>query len=99
MTYLELMRRSTQLPSNFIVSGIKSSRWYFSLILNVIIFSISFTYIFIEALSLTISRFYMIDLNIFWISDIEYDPSGNSYISFHLLFLYDFFIFSMYSTY
>ena len=38
------------LPSNFIVSGIKSSRYYSEFILYVIVFSILFIYIFIEGL-------------------------------------------------
>ena len=39
------------IPSNFIVSGIKSSRKYPSLILNVILFSVLFTYILNKGLS------------------------------------------------
>ena len=39
------------IPSNFIISGIISSRKYPSLILNVIMFSVLFTYILNEGLS------------------------------------------------
>ena len=41
------------LPSNFIVSGVKSSRLYPFLILNVILFSILFTYICTDGLSIS----------------------------------------------
>ena len=53
------------LKSNFIVSGVKSSRLYLFLILNVNPFSMLFTYIFTDGLSIFFyiwKQFYCIDL-------------------------------------
>ena len=47
------------LSSNFIVVGVESSRWYPVLDLNVFLFSILFTYIIIEGLSVTASCFFL----------------------------------------
>ena len=58
--FLSLAILFSVLPSNFIVSGVKSSRWYPVLILNVILFSISFTYILIDGLSVFSSCFFKI---------------------------------------
>ena len=48
------------LPSNFIVSGVKSSRLYQFLILNVTLFSILFRYICIHGLSISSPCFFKI---------------------------------------
>ena len=45
MVFLSLVILFSVLPSNFIVSGVKSSRLYPFLILNLTLFSILFTYI------------------------------------------------------
>ena len=69
------------LPSNFIISGIWISWKYSVLILNAILFSIVFTYIVIEGLLLSLI-FPLCSFNIYskhsWLSNTEYDPSGNS---------------------
>ena len=49
-------------PSNFIASGVKSSGKYLVFILNVILFSILYTYIIIEWLSVTVSCYFKIYL-------------------------------------
>ena len=68
-----------------------------------ILFSILFTYVLIGRLSVTVSYFLMIHSKYLWISDTDYDTSGNSNLLFHvgadmlnLLFLYNF-ILSMFS--
>ena len=71
------------------------------------LFSISFTSIFIERLFLALMFslcFFNIQSKYSEISNTEHDPSGHSNSSFHvgadilnLLFLHDFFIFSMHS--
>ena len=73
-------------------------RKYVVLILNVIIFSILFKYILIERLSVFYSCFLNIYSKLFWMSNIEYDPSGNSNYSssagadiLNSLFSYEFF--------
>ena len=55
--FLSLVILFSVLPSNSIVSGVKSSRWYPVIILNVILFSILFTYILIDGLSIFSQRF------------------------------------------
>ena len=77
---------------NIKFSGEASNNWpnnlletnVYKTILNVILFSILFVYILIK--SLTVSSPYL--FNIYsewsWISDIEYDPSGNSKSLFHV---------------
>ena len=70
--------------SNFIVWGIKSWGWFPFLILNVILFSILFMYIFIRGLSVNASRFLIIYSKYSWISDTEYEPSGNWNSSFQV---------------
>ena len=72
------------LPSNFIVTGAKSSIWYQVLILNVILFSILFTYIFTNGLSIFSPCFFKIYSKKSWIFAIEYDPFGNLNLSFHV---------------
>ena len=64
------------------------------------LFSVLFTYIFIEKLLATFLCFLRVFSKYCGIPDTEFDPSGNSNFSFHvgvgllnLLFLYDFFIF------
>ena len=64
-------------------------------------------FIYIYSFWIIISHFlcsFMTYLKQFWISDTEYDPSGNSKLTFHvgadklnLLFLYKFLCFSLYS--
>ena len=54
-TFSSLVILLLVLPSNFIVSGVKSSREYPDFILNVIVFFILFMYIIIEGLSVTVS--------------------------------------------
>ena len=83
------------LPINFTVSRVESWRWYPVSILNVILISSLSTYILTWGLNVL---WFLIIYS--WISDTEYDPSGNSNSSFHVeadilntLFLYDFFIF------
>ena len=51
------------LPSNFIVSGVKCSRVYPSLILNVILFSVLFIYICTDGLSISSPCFFKIYQN------------------------------------
>ena len=70
--------------------------------LNVILFSISFTYILIEGLIVFSPYSFKIRSKQSWISDIQYDPPSNSNFSFYveadilnLLFLCDF----LYVTY
>ena len=65
-----------------------------------ILFSILFTYIIIDELSIFSPCFLRYTQKKSWISDVEYDLSGNSTLSFHvgadilhLLLLYDFFMF------
>ena len=88
----------------FILSPIFSGLEFWSvnyiLILYAILFSILFTYILIEGLSVFSPCFLKISSKQYWISDIEYYPSGNSNSWFlvgadilNLLFLYDFLIF------
>ena len=100
MTFRFLVILLLVLPNIFIVSSVKSSRWYPIFILNVILISIFFTYILIEGFSVAASSFFKIYPKKSWISGTEYDPSGNSNFSFHfgadilnLLFFYYFFIF------
>ena len=85
-------------PSNFIVSGVKNSRQYPLLILNVALFFILFTYIFVGTLSVSISEFLVMYSKQSCTSDTEYDPSLNSRVLFHSgagilnsLLLYNFF--------
>ena len=89
------------LPSNFIVSSVGSSKSYLVLnvivlILNVILFSVLFTNALIGGLPVSALYFLMVYSEKYWISDPEYEPSGNSNLSFHvgvnilnLLFSYD----------
>ena len=67
-------------------------------ILHVILFAVIFTYIIIEGLSVPVQCFFKICLKYSWISETEYDPSGDSNSSFYvgadildLLCLHDFF--------
>ena len=85
-------------PSNFIVSGVKNSRQYPVLILNVALFFILFIYIFVGALSVSISEFLVMYSKQSCTSDTEYDPSVNLRVLFHSgadilnsLLLYNFF--------
>ena len=55
---LSLVILFSVIPINFIVSGVKSSKYYPVLILNVILFSILFTYIIIEGLSILSPGFF-----------------------------------------
>ena len=67
------------LPRNFVVESLR----YPVLILNTIPFSIFFTYIFLTGgSSVSVSYFLMIYSKWSWITDTEYDPSGNSKLSF-----------------
>ena len=61
------------LLSNFTISGVKCSREGLILILNVILFSILFTYIFTEGSPVTALYFLMVYSKYSWISDTEYD--------------------------
>ena len=95
--FLSLVILFLVLPRNFIVLGVKSSRCYLVLILNVILFSILFIYILIDGLSKFSPCFLRIYSKESWISDIKYDLSGNSNTSFYvgadtlnLLLLYGF---------
>ena len=47
------------LPSNFMVSGVESSKIYLALIINVILLLVLLTYVFIGGLLLVISCFSM----------------------------------------
>ena len=47
------------LPSNFMVSGVESSKIYLALIINVILLLVLLTYVFIGGLLLVISCFLM----------------------------------------
>ena len=87
------------LPNNFIVSGVKTLRLRPVLILNVILFSILLTYILIDGILIFSSCFLKYTQNNLE-SDTEYDPSGNSNVSFHVgthilnsLLLYELFMF------
>ena len=97
-TFLFLVILHLVLPNNLIVSGVKSSRSYPIFILNVILFENFFTYILLGGFLVTVSCFLMIYSKWSWISDKEYNSSGNSNFSFrvgagnlNLLFLYNFF--------
>ena len=86
---------------SFSASSVKSSKHYPLWFLNVILFSLLFTYILIEEISITVSCFLMIYSKESWLSDAEYDPSDNSNSSFHvwayiinlIIFVWHFFIF------
>ena len=52
--FLSLVILFSELPSNFTVSGVKSSRWYAALILNAIPFSIVLIYIIAGGLSASV---------------------------------------------
>ena len=52
--------------------------------MNVILFSILFTYIFTDGLSIFSPYFFKIYSKQSLIFDTEYDPSGNSNLSFHV---------------
>ena len=82
--FLFLVFLFSVIPSNFIVTGAKSSIWYQVLILNVILFSILFTYIFTDGLSIFSPCFFKIYSKKSWIFAIEYDPFGNLNLSFHV---------------
>ena len=99
--FLSLVILFLALPSSFIVSGVKSSRLHPSLILNLILFPILFTYIYTDGLSIFSPCFLKcIQNNLEYLSDTEYYPSGNSNLSFHigadildLLLLYELLLF------
>ena len=76
------------LSSNFIVSGVKSSRQYPDLILDVILFSILLINDLIGKLSAKVSCYFLMHSKYIWISDAEYEPS----CKLNLLFLYELFI-------
>ena len=82
--FLTLVILFSVLPSNFVVSGVKTSRLYPFIILNVILSSTLFTYIFTDGLSIFSPCFSKIYSKQSWISGTEYDPSGNSNLSFHV---------------
>ena len=84
-TFLSLVILFLVLPSNFIVSGVKSSRLYPFLIMNVILFSILLIYIFTDGLSIFPPCFYLCSYSKWsWMPDTEYDPLGSSNLSFHV---------------
>ena len=76
------MRKNSVLQSNFIVSGVKSLRLYSFWILNLILFSISSTYIYTDGSSISSPCFFKIYSKKMysWI----FDPSGNSNSSYYV---------------
>ena len=84
LPFLSLVILFLVLPNNFIVSGVKSSRLYPFLILNITVFSILLTYICPDGLLISSPWFFEIYSKQSWISDTEYDTSGNSNLSFHV---------------